>query len=336
MTGRAPRLQLHTAPFLHTALSTPRLMLEVAAAAGLVWLAACWFFGLAAVLVVLAAILGAVGTEWLLGRGRPGTLGDGSALLTGLLLGLTLPPAVPLWMAVLGGIAAIALGKAAWGGLGQNLFNPALVGRAFLQAAFPTALTTWTMPRGDAAFFALPASTLAWPLMHGAPDGVSGATPLSAMKFAQQPTALSDLLLGTTSGSLGETSALLLLLCGLWLGLRRAYDWRVPVAVLLSVALAAAALHLVAPGRYPSPAFTLLSGGLLFGTVFMATDPVTSPTSPLGAWVFGAGIGLLVVLIRLWGGLPEGVMYAILLMNGAAPLLERGLQPRPFGRERRA
>jgi len=336
VTTRARRLRLHTAPFLHTALSTPRLMVEVTLCCVPVIATAWWFFGAAALMVIAAATAGAVGTEWALGpRPRGTSLKDGSAVLTGVLLGLTLPSALPLWMAFVGGVAAIGLGKLVWGGLGHNLFNPALVGRAFLQAAFPTALTTWTPQAGTQGFLGVPASSLALPLMHGEPDVLSQGTPLAAMKFSQESTPAWDLLSGNVSGSLGETSALLLILIGLWLGLRRAFDWRIPVGILLTVAVLSAVISLVAPDQ-PGPLFMVLSGGLLFGTVFMATDPVSSPTTPGGAWIFAIGIGALVVLIRLWGGLPEGVMYAILLMNGATPLIERAMQPRPFGRTRRA
>jgi electron transport complex protein RnfD len=309
------RLLLHSAPFLRTSLSTPRLMVEVCLCLVPILAAAMYFFGLAALLVVAAAVAGAVLTEWWFAPRPPRgeSLRDGSAVLTGVLLGLVLPPCLPLWMAFLGGAVGIGLGKLVWGGLGHNLFNPALVGRAFL-----------------------PAPCLALPFTHVDVDGVSGATPLAAMKFEHLATPLQDLLLGNTSGSLGETSALLLILCGLWLGLRRAYEWRIPVAVLLGVALLGGVLHLVDPSKNPVPWFHLLSGGLLFGTVFMATDPVSSPTTPRGAWSFGLGIGFLVVLIRNYGGLPEGVMYAILLMNGAVPLIERVAQPRPFGRKRAA
>lgn len=333
MTGRAQRWQLQAAPFLHTSLTTPRLMVEVTLTTVPVIAAATYYFGVVALLLVAASTLGAVAAEYLLStrapRGR--SLRDGSGVLTGVLVGLTLPPPLPLWMAALGGFVAIALGKQLFGGLGQNLFNPALVGRAFLQAAFPTALTTWVAPRG---FLDVPSSTWALPLMHGGLDGVSAPTPLARMKFDHFVTPWHDLVTGNIPGSLGETSALVLLGCGLWLLLRRAFEWRIPVAVLLGAATLTALLHLLDPSRNPTPLFMLASGGLLFGTVFMATDPVSSPTTPRGAWIFGLGIGVLVVVIRDYGGLPEGVMYAILLMNAATPLIERVAQPRPFGRAR--
>jgi len=159
---------------------------------------------------------------------------------------------------------------------------------------------------------------------------------LGLMKFEHVPTPLANLVLGNTAGSLGETCGAVILVCGVVMALRRLFDWRIPVAILASVAAFSAVLWAISPGRYPPPWFMLFSGGLLFGAVYMATDPVTSPVTPRGAWVFGSGVGVLVVLIRLWGGLPEGVMYAILLMNAATPLIERATQPRAFGRQRAA
>ncbi len=329
------RLQVHTSPFLRQGVTTPRLMGDVILALIPVLAVSVWVFGLSALLVVGAATLGAVLTEWaFITKGRRGiSLRDGSAAVTGIILGLTLPPGFPLWMSFLGGVVGMALGKVVWGGLGHNLFNPALVGRAFLQAAFPTTITTWTPPGG---LLTVRAGNLALPFMHAPADAVTTATPLNLMKFGHEGTAVMKLLLGHTAGSLGETSALVLILVGLFMLVRRTFDWRIPVSTLLTAAVFSGVLYAVSPARFPSPLFTLFSGGLLFGAVFMATDPVTSPVAPRGAWIFGAGIGALVVLIRVWGGLPEGVMYAILLMNAATPLIERATQPRAFGRGRAA
>ncbi len=323
-------VEVRTAPFLVGQLDTPGLMRDVLIALVPVVAVAIWTFGLAAVLVLAAAVAGAVLTEHLCG----GALRDWSGVLTGVLLGLTLPPGLPLWMAFLGGVVAIGLGKAVWGGLGSNLFNPALVGRAFLQAAFPTVMTTWFAH--DRGLLELPPGTLAMPLMSPEVDLITTATPLGMMKFEHEITPTLSLLLGDTAGSLGETSALVIALCGLYLLVRRAVDWRIVASVLAVVVALSGVIHLAAPADYPGPLFMLTSGGLLFGTVFMATDPVTSPVTTRGAWIHGAGIGALVVLIRLWGGLPEGVMYSILLMNAASPLIERYTQPRIFGRARGA
>jgi electron transport complex protein RnfD len=297
-------------------------------------LAGLWFFGIGGLLVLLACILGCTMTEWVFSatEARREKLLDGSGFVTGLLLGLTLPPSLPLWMAFVGGMVSIGLGKLIWGGLGHNLFNPALVGRAFLLATFPTAMTTWTPAAGPGQFFEIHASNLAAPFMHVDYDGVSSATPLGLMKFESQSTALADLLVGNTSGCIGETSGLLLLLGGFYLLWRQIIDWRIPAGIMLAVAVLSGLLHVADANHYPGPLFSVFAGSLLIGAFFMATDPVSSPVTPRGAWLFGVGVGLLVVLIRNFGGFPEGVMYAILLMNAATPLIDRYTQPRVFGR----
>lgn len=330
MTESVQHLQISTAPFVHRGPTTRSVMLEVVGATVPVIGAATYYFGITALLVVASAVAGAVGTEYFFSdRKGWSTLRDGSGLLTGVLLALTLPPAIPLWMAFLGGIVGIALGKVIWGGLGRNGFNPALVGRAFLQAAFPITLTTWVAPLRGMAH--IDPTTIALPMMKAKVDVVTAASPLGLSKFQHKSTDLVSLLTGNTAGSLGETAAIVLIVVGLWLGVRRVFDWRLPIATLLSVAVFSGILHFVKPAAYPPPIFMLLSGGLLFGTVFMVTDPVTTPITPRGAWIFGIGVGILVVLIRLFGGLPEGVMYAILLMNALTPLIDKKTQPRRFG-----
>ncbi len=331
MTERT-ELVLSTQPFLHEGGRTPRIMKEVTAAAVLVLIAATWRFGIAAPLVVGASVIGAVGAEWFFTRHKASSpLNDWSAALTGLLLGLTLPPSLPLWMAALGGVAGIGLGKLIWGGLGQNIFNPALVGRAFLQAAFPTAITTWSEPTIGTKIATVPQTLFAPPMMQADVDVITTATPLGLAKFEREITDLVDLLFGSTAGSLGETNGLLLIACGVFLVWRGLADWRLPVSTILATAVFAQILAFAMPEACPNGLFMVLSGGILFGAVFMVTDPVTTPTTPRGAWIFGIGVGFLVVLIRNFGGLPEGVMYAILLMNAATPHIERYTQPRPFG-----
>jgi electron transport complex protein RnfD len=331
MTQRDPKLRVLPSPLLKHSMTSARVMRDVLYALLPATLAGIGLFGLGALLVLLASITGALLGEYLLSppEQRAARLGDGSALLTGLLLGLTLPPALPLWMAFLGSLVAIGLGKLMWGGLGHNPFNPALVGRAFLLATFPTAMTTWS-PQGGGLLTVYPAN-LALPFLRGDYDAVTSATPLGLMKFQHQGTGLGELLLGNTAGCLGETSALLLLLGGGYLILRRALDWRIPVGILLAVALFSGLLWLIDAARFPDPLFALSSGGLMLGAFYMASDPVTSPLAPRGAWLFAAGVGLLVVLIRVFGGFPEGVMYAILLMNAVTPLIDRVTQPRLFG-----
>jgi electron transport complex protein RnfD len=292
-----------------------------------IWGVAVWWFGPSALLVVLAAILGALLPERVFGRS--GSLSDGSCVITGLLLGLTLPPGLPLWMAFVGGFFGIAFGKLLFGGLGQNPFNPALLGRAFLQASFPVALTTWPVTGGS--WWALRGDNLALPLMQPSPDVLTEATPLGRMKFEHVGTHLLDLVGGTTSGSLGETAGVVILACAGYLALRRFLNWRIPAAIFATVALFSGVLHLIDGTRYADPLFMLFSGGLMLGATYMATDMVTSPVTNLGCWIFGAGIGALTVVIRTWGGLPEGVMYSILLMNALVPFINRGTQPRVFG-----
>jgi Na+-translocating ferredoxin:NAD+ oxidoreductase subunit D len=322
------RLVVTASPQLRGRDSTPVIMWNVVASLLPLVAAATWYFGPSALLVIGGAVAGAVLTEHYIGR--RGTLADGSAAITGLLLGLTLPAGMPIWMAMLGGAFAIGFGKLIFGGLGFNVFNPALLGRAFLQAAFPVAITTW--PAASSSWFALRGDNFALPLMSArVNDALTAATPLGAMKFEQQGTPLPDLLLGTTGGSLGETAGVLIILCGAYLALRGYLNWRIPAAIIGTVAILSWLLHSSDPLRYASPLFQVFSGGLLLGAIFMATDMVTAPITNTGRWIFGAGIGMLVVIIRVWGGLPEGVMYAILLMNASVPFINRATQPRVFG-----
>ncbi|MDT8368547.1 MAG: RnfABCDGE type electron transport complex subunit D [Longimicrobiales bacterium] len=326
------RLALVASPHLKSPDSTPRIMWTVTITLLPLVAMSTWVFGVNALLVISAAVLGAVGAERLLGAG--GAIRDGSAALTGLLLGLTLPASLPLWMAVLGGGVGIGFGKLLFGGLGQNIFNPALVGRAFLQAAFPTALTTWPDPGQGWGIWT--GDLFALPFFSGRVDAVTGATPLGLMKFEEVSTPVRDLFVGTTAGSLGETSALLIVIGGIYLAYRNYLNWRIPVSILAVVAGLSSAIHAIDPARFPGAPFMLFSGGLMLGAVYMATDMVTSPVTNSGAWIYGAGIGALVVLIRFWGGLPEGVMYAILFMNAFVPFIDRATQPRVFGTRRGA
>jgi electron transport complex protein RnfD len=328
VAGADRQVIITAAPHLKGGDSVPTIMWNVVGSLVPLVVVSAWFFGVSALLVVVASVAGAVLTEHFIGR--HGTLADGSAAITGILLGLTLPAGVPLWMPFLGGVFAIGIGKLLFGGLGHNIFNPALLGRAFLQAAFPVALTTW--PAAGGGFWTLRGDAFAFPFASArATDAVTAATPLGLWKFEQQSTELGPLLFGSTGGSLGETSALLILLCGGYLALRRYLDWRIPVSILGTVAAFQGVLFTLAPERYASPGFMLLSGGLMLGAVFMATDMVTAPVTKRGRVIFGIGIGLLVVVIRVWGGLPEGVMYAILLLNALVPVINRVTQPRPFG-----
>jgi electron transport complex protein RnfD len=305
--------------------SVPKIMYAVVISLAPAVFASLYFFRLRALLLLLCCVAACLATEaiFLSLRKKPlQALLDGSAIITGLLLAMTLPPSLPLDMAIIGAVIAIAIGKQVFGGLGYNIFNPALVGRAFLQTAFPVAMTTWIPPLTKAI------------------NTATYATPLGDLKFQDavaQGTLvpLKDLFFGNTGGCLGETSALALIIGGLFLLFRRVIDWRIPLGIILSLSVFTGIFWLANPGKYASPLYHLLAGGLLLGALFMATDMVTSPITPLGTWIFALGIGIVIGLIRLFGGFPEGVMYSILFMNTFVPLLNRYTRPRILG-ERRA
>ncbi|HET7038397.1 MAG TPA: RnfABCDGE type electron transport complex subunit D [Gemmatimonadales bacterium] len=322
------RYLVTASPHLKGPDSTPRIMWNVVGSLIPILATAIYFFGPSALLVTGGATLGAVLTEATLGK--PGAWRDGSAMITGILLGLCLPAGMPMWMAFVGGAFGIGFGKLLFGGLGQNVFNPALLGRAFLQAAFPVAITTWPAVEG-VSWWSLRGPNLALPLMGNGVDAATMATPLGLMKFEHVTSPLASLAIGSEGGSLGETSAIIILICGGYLALRNYLNWRIPASIIVTAAAFAGLLHLINPTLYPSAPFMVLSGGLLLGAVFMATDMVTSPITNRGVWIFGIGIGLLVVAIRIWGGLPEGVMYAILIMNALVPSINRLTHPRVFG-----
>ncbi len=326
-------LNISTSPHIVKGLSTDAIMQNVVWALLPVALFAVYSFGMSALLVLLTTLASSVATEHFLCRfsKKKSTISDWSAAITGLLLGLTLPPNFPLWMAFFGGVIAIALGKFIFGGLGYNVFNPALVGRAVLQAAFPVAITTWYPAFLPNRFSTVSVSTFTLPFLEPAVDASTGATPLAAFKFDQVTTGTSELALGLISGSTGETCAVLILLGGLYLAARKMMNWRIPIAIFATVYVLSGILYLIDKQEYPSPVFMLFSGGLMLGAVFMATDMVASPITSLGVVIYGFIIGLLVVVIRIWGGLPEGVMYAILLANAISPHIDNMIRPRVYG-----
>ena len=327
-------LNISTSPHIVKGISTDTIMQNVVWALLPVAVFAVYSFGISAFLVLITSVASCVLTEHYLCKwsNKESTISDWSAVITGLLLGLTLPPTFPLWMAFVGGVLAIALGKFIFGGLGYNVFNPALVGRAVLQAAFPVAITTWYPAFLPDRFSAISPSVFTFPFLEPPQvEAMTGATPLAAFKFDQVTTDASDLALGLISGSTGETCAALIILGGIYLIARNMMNWRIPVSILLTVFVLSGILYLVDSQAYPSPVFMLFSGGLMLGAVFMATDMVASPVTPLGVWVYGALIGLLVVVIRIWGGLPEGVMYAILFANAVSPHIDNVIRPRVYG-----
>ena len=326
-------LEIQTSPHINQGSTVDVIMRNVvwalvpAAAFGV------YAFGLAALITLLAATVSCLATEHLLCRwvGQASTVGDGATVVTGLLFGLTLPPTLPVWMTIVGGVVAVGLGKFAFGGLGHNPFNPALVGRAILQAAFPAAMTTWMPAFSPERFVRLPSSSLTGPFLQPVYDGVAGATPLSAWKFQHDLTASSELAWGLTSGSTGETSALLILAGGLYLSIRNMMNWRIPAAIFATVAGWSWLLYMWGGDAYPPVGFMLFSGGLMLGATFMATDMVGSPMTHRGAVLHGVVIGTLTVVIRFWGGMPEGVMYAILIANALVPQIDNLVQPTVYG-----
>lgn len=328
-------LDIRSSPHISGGTSVDTIMFNVVLALLPVTAFAVYVFGMAALLTLTTAVVSCLLTEIILCRvaGKANTAGDWSVTVTGLLYGLTLPPALPLWMVAAGGVIGVGLGKFLFGGLGYNAFNPALVGRAVLQAAFPVAMTSWPAVPSN-RMSSVPSSTWTWPFTEPAYDAISGATPLASWKFDSTMTETSDLLFGAVSGSTGETCALLILLGGIYLVARRMMSWQIPVAILVTVALFSTVLQLVDPTRYAGPLFMLFSGGLMLGAVFMATDMVASPMTHTGRVLYGVLIGALVVVIRVWGGLPEGVMYAILLANAVSPHIDNWIQPRVYGTQR--
>jgi len=281
--------------------------------------AGVFFFGLRALGLIVVCVVTAVLTELVtnkLMKSKTPIKGSGAAV-TGLLLALCVSPALPYYAAILGTVVAIIIGKQLFGGLGYNILNPALVGRAFLVAAFPVAFANlWVKP------FAY------WTGV----EAITSATPLVLMKFDHQMTPYLKLFLGNVSGCIGETSALLLLLGGLFLIWKKVINWQIPASYLGTVAILGGMFWLINPAKYPDPLFHLLAGGLMLGAWFMLTDLVTSPLTKKGMWIFGCGAGILLVIIRLFSGLPGGVMFSILIMNALVPLINRYTRPRILGR----
>ncbi len=298
--------------------TTRRMMVDVLIGLLPVTAAAVWYYRWAAVIQIALCLAVALATESAcsLARRRRPTLTDGSVIVTALILAFSLPPTLPIYATALGTVAAVALGKMVFGGLGYNIFNPAMVGRAFLMACFAGQMTTWVAPK------TLEAVTAATPL--------GGAVARTGTQVF--PESLTPLLTGNITGCLGETSAVMILLGGLWLLLRRSGDWRLAVGMLAGVAAAASVDQLARPaGQSLGVIGHLAAGGVMLAAFFIVTDPVTSPLTKPGRWIFGLGAGVLVVLIRLFANLPEGVMYAVLVMNALTPLVNRWTLPRPVG-----
>jgi electron transport complex protein RnfD len=277
-----------------------------------------YFFGIGAFIVIVSSVLGCMAVEYAITRWmfkRPSTLADGSAILTGLLLAFNLPSNLPVWIVLIGAVVAIGIGKMSFGGLGCNIWNPALVARVFLLISFPAQMTSWPVPLVNE-----------WNYL----DATTGATTLGMLKLGEITTDSVNLtysVLGINGGSLGEVSAIAILLGFAYLLWKRIITWHIPVSIFAAVAI----FSLCIGGN---PAVELLSGGLLLGACFMATDYVTSPMSHKGMILYGVMIGVITIIIRHWGSYPEGVSFAILLMNSVVPLIDRYMKPRKFGERR--
>ena len=323
----AKNLIVSLSPHVHGRDSVQRNMYGVCIALIPALLTSLYFFGLGAAIVLATSVAACVFFEWaitkyVLKRDRV-TITDGSAVLTGLLLGFNLPSNLPIWIILIGALVAIGIGKMTFGGLGCNPFNPALVGRVFLLVSFPVQMTTWPVPGQMAAYL----------------DAETGATPLAVMKEAiksgdasvlqKLPDAI-DMLVGQTGGCLGEVSALALLIGLAYMLARRIVTWHIPVSILATVFVLAGLLNLYNP-VYATPVTVLLTGGMVLGACFMATDYVTSPMTAKGQIIYGVAIGLLTVVIRTFGAYPEGMSFAILIMNAFTPLINTYCKPKRFG-----
>ena len=328
------KLIVSPAPHVHGDESTRKIMKDVLIALAPSMLVAVYFYGLSAIKLLLVAVIACMGVEFLIQKylmRTKVTVTDLSAAVTGVLLALNLPPTAPWWVTVIGSVVAIGVAKMTFGGLGHNIFNPALVGRVFLLISFPVIMTDWTVP---ASWF------------RPGMDAVTGATPLALIKegLAQGQTveqilsanpdlSYGQMLFARAGGSAGEASALAIILGFVYLLIRRVIRPHIPVTIVLTIAVMTGIFWLIDPSQYTDPLFNILTGGVLLGSVFMATDYVTSPMTTKGMVIYGVGIGIITVLIRFFGSYPEGVSFAILIMNSIVPLLNKYIKPARFGKE---
>ena len=312
-------------PHVHSTENTRKIMYRVILALVPALLVALYYFGWYALRLTLVTVITCMLTEWLIQTfliKGPMTINDGSAALTGLLLAFNVPANLPIWMAIVGSVVAIGIGKMAFGGLGKNPFNPALVGRVFMLVSFPTAMTTWpqVQPIFDKGFFA---------------DAVTGPTPLGLLKESGASSIdqlqFVDMVLGNRGGAFGEICAIALLLGAIYLICRKVIDIATPLSILLTVFVFTGIFYLIDPTHYIAPWYHIVYGGLILGAFFMATDMVTTPMTTKGKILFGFGVGAITVVIRLWGAYPEGVSFAILIMNAFTPLINKAFKPQVFG-----
>jgi Na+-translocating ferredoxin:NAD+ oxidoreductase subunit D len=326
------KLVISQSPHTHSPFTTQKLMLGVVIALMPAFIASVLYFGSGALIVTATSIISCLTFEFLIQRfvlRKQVSISDGSALVTGLLLAFNLPSNIPIPMVIAGSFVSIGIAKMTFGGLGNNPFNPALVGRVFMLISFPVKMTTWPVPQGFATRYA---------------DAVTGATPLALIKeglkngesipqlMSHVPSTL-NLFLGKMGGSMGEVAAIALLIGFVYMLARKIITWHIPVSIIGTVTIFTTILWLADPLKYSNPVFHILSGGLLLGAIFMATDYVTSPMNPKAMIIYGFGIGLITVIIRIWGAYPEGVSFAILIMNAFVPLMNAYIKPKRFGEE---
>lgn len=325
-------LNVSPSPHTHGKETTQKLMLNVVIALIPAFITSVFYFGLGAVIVTATSVASCIIFEYLIQKfilRRPLSITDGSALVTGILLGFNLPSNIPVFIIIIGSFVAIAVAKMTFGGLGNNPFNPALVGRVFMLISFPVQMTSWPVPAG---------------LSTGYTDAVTGATPLaiikegikngeSLSKLMEQIPSPANMLLGDMGGSIGEVGAIALLIGFAWLLIRKVITWHIPVSVIVTIAVFTGLLWLINPAQNADPMFHLLAGGVLLGAIFMATDYVTSPMVPKAMLIYGCGIGIITVVIRVYGAYPEGVSFAILIMNAFVPLMNAYIKPKRFGEE---
>ncbi len=344
-------IRVSPGPHIGNSLSTKRVMLDVIIGLLPAMAAACYFFRLKAVAVLCVCIVGCIVPEIIcnLIRKKKNSIGDLSAVVTGIILAFSLPASIPLWTAAIGSVFCIVIAKMVFGGLGSNVFNPAMVGRAFLAACFGALMTTWTVPATinpampELGTVITCASTEVKTLQDETVMAITQATPLAWIKDAikeKVPAAkiydqqLKAMCLGETAGCLGETSVIALLIGGVYLLIRKTITYHIPAAVLLGAIVFEFVGYMVNADRFVNPVVHLAGGGMMICAFFIATDPVTAPMTKKGMWVFGLGIGVLIMLIRTFGAYPEGVMYAVLLMNALTPLIDRFFRPIPVGGSR--
>lgn len=325
-------ITISPSPHVYGDATVKRLMFDVVIALMPALAFSVYFFGMGAIIVTLTAVVSCLAFEWLIQKfllKQEPSITDGSALVTGILLAFNIPTNLPIGLIIIGSLVAIGVAKMSFGGLGNNPFNPALVGRVFMLISFPVQMTSWPVPTGFSSSLT---------------DAVTGATPLGIMKeglgAGETVSAIMDkipshmeMFYGYMGGSMGEIAAVALLLGFAYLLIRKVITWHIPISIIGTIVIFTGILWLVNPEANADPLFHLLTGGVLLGAIFMATDYVTSPMSVKGMWIFGIGIGVITVLIRVFGAYPEGVSFAILIMNAFVPLINTYVKPKRFGEE---